>query len=132
MLVFPLAGQTLAPPGGAFASAEWTDEGGPPGPPRPVAPPHVHHAENEARYVLKGTLAFRLGDREIDAPAGSAVFAARGTPHTFWNPGSGPARYLIVMMPNTLRLVEALHALRERNPEAVRAIFRQHDSELLG
>src|SRR2546421_7393157 len=94
-VAMPLAGRTLALPGAGFAVAEWTDPGGPPGQPRLIAPPHVHHTEDEAWYVLEGILIVRLGDREIEARAGSSVLAPHGVPHTFWNPGPAPARYVL-------------------------------------
>jgi mannose-6-phosphate isomerase-like protein (cupin superfamily) len=127
----PLAGRTLGGAEGSFVIAEWTDEGGPPDPPRLVAPLHVHHREDEAWYVLEGTLRFRLGDEEVEARAGSAVFGPRGVPHTFWNPNDEPARYLLVMAPQTFRLVEELHTVTNRDPDALRALFEKYDCELL-
>jgi mannose-6-phosphate isomerase-like protein (cupin superfamily) len=47
--------------------------------------------------VLEGTLRFRLGDREVEAPAGAAAVGPRGVPHTYWHPGPGPARCVLVM-----------------------------------
>ena len=52
----------------------------------------------------------------------------RGTPHTYWNATSEPARYLLVMTPRIHRLIEALHA-GDRSDHA--RIFEEHDSELL-
>jgi mannose-6-phosphate isomerase-like protein (cupin superfamily) len=127
----PLAGRTRGSPDASFVIAAWTDPGGSPDPPRLIAPLHVHHRDDEAWYVLEGALRFRLGEREVEAPAGSAVFAPRGTPHTFWNPRREPARYLIVMTPNIARLIEELHALPDRDAVAVRAVFRRHDCEIL-
>jgi mannose-6-phosphate isomerase-like protein (cupin superfamily) len=95
---------------------------------RPIAAPHVHHEDDEAWYVLEGTLGFRIGDEVVTAPAGSGVLVPKGTPHTFWNAGPGEARYVLVMSPRTRALVEALHAgTRESYDE----IFRRHRSELL-
>jgi quercetin dioxygenase-like cupin family protein len=108
---------------GDFVIVEWTAEVGA----HWIAPLHVHHADDEAWYVLEGQLGFRLADREARADAGSAVFAPRGTPHTYWNAGSAEARYLLVMTPKIARLIDAIHA-----PGAdIAAIFAAHDSELL-
>jgi len=128
----PLAGRVLDVPGSAFVVAEWRDPGGSPDPPRLIAPPHVHHRDDEAWYVLEGALRFRLGEREVTAAAGSAVAAPRGTPHTYWNPAPEPARYLLVMTRAIFQLIEDLHALPERTPEGVRAVFARYDSELVG
>src|SRR6266566_2919901 len=86
MMIAPLVGQVIGLDESAFVIAEWSDPGAPPGPPRFIAPLHVHYADDEAWYVLEGTLAFRLGDQQFEAPAGTAVFAPRGVPHTYWNP----------------------------------------------
>src|SRR5206468_9569399 len=91
-----LAGRVLGSIDDAFVIAEWRDAGGPPGPPRLIAPRHLHRRDDEAWYVLEGTLRIQVGKREVVAPAGSAVFVPRGMAHTYWNPGPGPVRYLLV------------------------------------
>ncbi|HEY7033751.1 MAG TPA: cupin domain-containing protein [Thermomicrobiales bacterium] len=127
----PLTGRVLGSARSSFAVAEWTDPGGEPDPPRFVAPFHVHEQDDEAWYVLEGTLRFRLGDRELDVAAGSAILVPRGTAHTFWNPHRERARYLIVMTPNILGLIEDIHALADRDAGAMRAVFARHDSRLV-
>ena len=72
-----------------------------------------------------------VGQDEVEAQAGSAVFVPRGTPHTYWNPGPGLVRYHLVMTSNIYRLIQEIHALRERTPAALRAVFTKYDSELL-
>src|SRR5260370_24610130 len=126
-----LAGSTLGTGKDSFVIAEWRDAGGPPGPPRFIAPLHLHHDDDEAWYVLEGILCVRVGDKDVEAKAGSAVFLPRGTPHTYWNPGPGPLRYLLVITRNIYQLIEDIHALSERTPETLQAGFRKHDSELL-
>jgi mannose-6-phosphate isomerase-like protein (cupin superfamily) len=107
-----------------FVIVEWTAEVGT----HSIAPLHVHHADDEAWYVLEGQLGFHLGEREVFAEAGSAVLAARGTSHTYWNVGQEEARYLLVMTPKIAQLIEAIH-----EPGAdTAAAFTAHDFELLG
>jgi mannose-6-phosphate isomerase-like protein (cupin superfamily) len=127
----PLSGRTIGSIGDAFVIAEWRDAGGPAGPPRLIAPPHVHHRDDEAWYVLEGTLRVRVGNDEVEARAGSSVFVPRGTPHTYWNPGPGAVRDLLVMTSNIFRLIEEIHAMTDRTPPALRAVFGKYDSELL-
>jgi oxalate decarboxylase/phosphoglucose isomerase-like protein (cupin superfamily) len=67
----------------------------------------------------------------MEAGAGAAVMVPRGTPHTYWNPGPEPVRYLLLMTPNIFALLQDIHAMSERTPAALRAVFQQHDSELL-
>jgi mannose-6-phosphate isomerase-like protein (cupin superfamily) len=129
---------TLAPPlsgnllrSDSFVLAEWRDQGGPPGPPRLIAPLHVHFEDDEAWVVLEGSLCVRVGDDVFEARTGSAVLAPRGKPHTFWNPGPGPVRYLLVMTPRIDALIRAIHATTDRSRDAMRALFRRHASDLV-
>jgi len=128
----PLAGNVVGVVGANFVVAEWKDAGGPPGPPRWIAPLHLHRNDDEAWYVLEGTLCVRVGKDVVEAAAGAAVFVPRGTPHTNWNPGPGPVRYLLVMTSNIYSLIQDIHAMTARSPAALRAVFERHDSELLG
>lgn len=127
----PLSGQVIGSTGDAFVIAEWRDAGGAPGPRRLIAPRHVHHSDDEAWYVLEGALRVEVGTEEIEARAGSAVFVPRGNPHTYWNPGPGPVRYLLVMTANIYRLIQEIHKMPDRNPAALRAVFKKYDSDLL-
>ena len=126
-----LSGQVIGTGQDAFVIAEWRDAGGPPGPPRLIAPPHIHHSDDEAWYVLEGVLRVQVGTDEVEARAGSAVFVHRGTAHTYWNPGPGPVRYLLVMTSNIYRLIQEIHKMPDRNPAALRAVFKKYDSELV-
>lgn len=118
--------------GSSFIIAEWKDAGGPPGPPRWIAPLHLHHRDDEAWYVLEGELCLQLGSDVVEAKAGAAVFVPRGVAHTYWNPGPGLVRYLLVMTSNVYSLIQDIHGMTERSPAALKAVFEQHDSELLG
>jgi mannose-6-phosphate isomerase-like protein (cupin superfamily) len=126
----PLAGNILGSANDSFDVAEWQDAGAPAGAPRLIAPRHVHHNHDEAWYVLEGTLREQARESEIEARAGSAVLVSRGTPHTYWNPGPGRLRYLLIMTPNIFSLIQGIHAQTERTP-ALQHLFREHDSELL-
>ncbi len=115
-------------PDGDVVMVEWGDPGGVTGPDRPIAGLHVHHSDDEAWYVLSGTLGFRLGDDTVEAGPGAVVLARRGTAHSFWNARPEPARYVLVTAPRIHRLVAALHA---EGATDYAAIFRDHASELL-
>jgi mannose-6-phosphate isomerase-like protein (cupin superfamily) len=125
----PLAGKTLAPTGSDLVVVEWKIDTGGSDPPLYIAPLHLHRNDDEAWYVLEGALRFGLGDEEVEASAGGAVVAPRGTVHTFWNPRPEPARYVLVMTARIAALIDALHAPGAPPPDQV---FRQHDSELIG
>ena len=130
-LAEPLAGRAIGSAENDFVIAEWRDAGAPAGPPRYIAPLHLHHRDDEAWYVLEGVLCVQRGDDVIEARAGSGVFVPRGTKHTYWNPSAQPMRYLLLMTGRIYRLIQDIHALEERTPATLRALFRKFDSELL-
>jgi mannose-6-phosphate isomerase-like protein (cupin superfamily) len=128
MIAPPLAGNVLGSPQQSFAIAEWSDPGNETGSRRYIAPWHVHNSDDEAWYVLEGSLCIRAGDEEIELRAGSAYLVPRGTPHTYWNPGPEGTRYMLIMTPIILRLIHAIHAMTDRSPAALARVFEQHDS----
>jgi uncharacterized cupin superfamily protein len=82
--------------------------------------------------VLEGVLRVKVGNEDVELRAGSGVLVPRGTPHTYWNPGSDRVRYLLIMTSRIYQLIQDIHAMRERTPASMRAAFEKHDSELLG
>ena len=127
MLVSPLEGRSAGAADSSFVLVEWTDSGET-SRERPIAPLHVHHADDECWYVLDGRLGFLVGDEEVEAGPGDAVFASAGTPHAYWNAQPAPTRYLLVI---PRRIADLLHALHAGGATDYAAIFRQFDSELL-
>jgi quercetin dioxygenase-like cupin family protein len=69
-------------------------------PPGQGPPLHAHAREDEALYMVAGTLRFRLGDEVHTTPKGSFVFVPRGTEHCFQNVGDVPARLLVIFTPS--------------------------------
>ena len=110
----------------SFVIADWTDPGTHPG--RPIAGLHLHRSDDEAWIVLEGRLGFVIGGEQRVIAAGGSLLVTRGTPHSYWNPASDPAHYLLVMTPRIHRLIEALHSGERRDWAQ---IFQEHDSELL-
>lgn len=80
--------------GGAFALV---DELCPPGYATPL---HIHHAEDEAFYVLEGEVTIFCGDERLKAGAGTYAFGPRNVPHGFRVEGNEPARLLILATPS--------------------------------
>lgn len=62
-------------------------------------PQHIHGAEEEAFYVLKGSVNILIGDDIVHATPGSFVLIPRGTVHTFWTAGTSPAKLLVIVSP---------------------------------
>ena len=82
--------------GGAYSLFEATTHSGS-GP-----PPHVHHREDEAYYVLEGEYEFMVDDHTIKAGAGSLIYVPKGTLHTHKNVGDGVGRMLLTQTPGGL------------------------------
>lgn len=57
-------------------------------------PPHIHHADDEAFYILEGELSGSCGDHTWRGGPGSFIFMPRGIPHTFKVESPTPARVL--------------------------------------
>ncbi len=93
--------QPIAVAGRSFDIHEWSGSG-------PDAM-HVHYADDEAWHVLEGTLTFCFPGRQVEAPAGTTVFAPAGLPHRYFE-SDGPSRYLIILTPRLRDLIAALHA----------------------
>lgn len=79
-------------------------------------PPHVHHAEDEAFYILEGEFTFSCGEQTIEAGPGSFVFLPRGVVHAFRVGGAASARLLQLNAPAGLErfFAEAGEPARER------------------
>ncbi|HWA36367.1 MAG TPA: cupin domain-containing protein [Burkholderiales bacterium] len=69
---------------GLYSISEWWLE------PRTKGPGAHSHAEDDVFYVIEGTMSFLLGERWVEAPAGSFVLAPGGVTHDFEN--RGPVR----------------------------------------
>ncbi len=113
--------------------------------PRAEAPLHVHHRDDEAFWVLEGSVTFEVGDRRIEASAGDYVFGPRGIPHRFTVGGEG-CRMLFILVPGGIEDViratsepaptRTLPPPPERAPtseeiEALKSVVKEHGYELL-
>jgi glyoxylate utilization-related uncharacterized protein len=121
----------LGSPNANFVVMEVRAEGGSPEVGHHLVPLHVHHMDDEAIFVLEGTLHIQLGDEVKATPTGAGVFVPRGTPHTFWNPKQEPVRFLVVMAPRIFLLIQELNILPERTPEAVAKAYEKCESTVL-
>src|SRR2546427_1461400 len=64
-------------------------------PPGGGPPPHVHSREEEGFYVLEGEITFTIDGKTVVATAGIFANMPVGTPHSFKNESSRPAKMLI-------------------------------------
>ena len=102
--------------------------------PRGDMPPlHVHHADDEAFYILEGRLTLFVGELTIDVPAGSCAFAPRDVPHTY-RVESDRARWLVTGSPAGFDAFvrDVAAAGSDVTPTELATISRRHGIELLG
>jgi len=69
-------------------------------PPGYAVPRHIHLDEDEAWYMLEGSMTFYCGEHVIEAAKYSWVFGPRGVPHAF-KVGPAGARALTFAFPST-------------------------------
>jgi mannose-6-phosphate isomerase-like protein (cupin superfamily) len=60
---------------------------------------HVHEDEDDAFYILSGTLTFELGDERVAAGPGTFVLVPPGVSHGFANEGDEEVRMFNVHAP---------------------------------
>lgn len=78
--------------GGLLSIVEITE------PPGAVAPPHVHHREDEGFWILDGSVTFDVGGTRIDAGPGDFAFGPKDVPHSY-EVGGGGCRMLFILTP---------------------------------
>lgn len=128
---------TAADTDGRLSVVEMTE------PPNTEAPLHVHHREDEAFYVLEGSVTIHVGDQVVEAGPGDFAFGPRDIPHRY-TVGAAGCRMLFIMTPGgfedlVLAMSEpagsrTLPPPPEEEPDwgRVAAIAKAHGAELLG
>jgi quercetin dioxygenase-like cupin family protein len=102
-----------------------------------VAAAHVHPHQEERFQVLRGTVGFRLGRKEIVAGPGERITVPAGTAHKFWNAGDDEAHFVCEVRPALQfeQLIETMFGLAEDgktnrkgmpNPLRLAVIARHH------
>jgi mannose-6-phosphate isomerase-like protein (cupin superfamily) len=122
-------------PDAAYSIVEWAAALSAPG-----TPLHLHRATDEGFYVLEGTFGFQVGDRTLEAPAGTFVFVPRGLEHAFWNGGTTETRLLSTVSPAGFEsyfeeLAEGLAAAGDDAEAATslrKALSQKYDIEVVG
>jgi mannose-6-phosphate isomerase-like protein (cupin superfamily) len=90
-----------------------------------ASPLHIHSREDGWWYILEGRFAAQVGAETVEAETGCLVRAPWGIPHTYWNPGPGPARYLELFSPGGLeRYFEQIATLLAAEPPDIETIMQ--------
>jgi putative ABC transport system substrate-binding protein len=93
-------------------------------------PLHIHRAEDEFFYVLRGEFALQLGDCITVAPAGSFVYIPKDTIHTYQNVGTEPGELLGGVTPGGFE--HFFIALPGADAATVQALSTQHAMDAVG
>jgi mannose-6-phosphate isomerase-like protein (cupin superfamily) len=117
--------------GSSISLVEWVAPPARAGAREYVAPFHRHFEDDEAWYVIEGRMGFYLDGEEIEVGPGGAAMARAGVVHTYWNAGTGDARYVLVMGARIRALIAALHDDALRAGRTTAEVFHDHRSELV-
>jgi quercetin dioxygenase-like cupin family protein len=82
--------------GGGFALSLVTQPAG------TATPVHVHTFEDEAFYLLDGTMTYSADGELHRLARGSFIYLPRGRPHAFRVTGDAPVRFLAIAAPGAL------------------------------
>ena len=99
-------------------------------PPGAGPPPHVHHREDEAFYVLEGEYEFLVDGHTLKAGAGSLLYAPKGALHAHENVGEGLGRMLLTQTPGGLYelFFEKAGRMPDGDDGGTPAFKEQHDA----
>lgn len=64
-----------------------------------MPPAHSHNGNEEAYFVLDGTVEFRVAGEVFEGTNGTFVFVPAGEAHTFGNTSDEPVRLLVIHAP---------------------------------
>lgn len=97
------------------------------------APPHIHHNEEEAFYILEGTFSVTINDEATRLNAGDFMHVPRGAVRSFTNVGRTDGRILILHVPGS---ASAFYVAMGKLPfppnlDDIKALGDQHGIELV-
>lgn len=118
---------TASHSGGAYAISEIQTR------PGSGAPPHIHHHEEEAFYVLEGTFSIMADGEEHRLEKGDYVHVPRGVARAFTNVGQQDGRLLILHCPGSAAGFYIGMGKLSVSPklEDIRALGQQYGIELV-
>jgi mannose-6-phosphate isomerase-like protein (cupin superfamily) len=95
-----------------------------------AVPTHRHRNEEEHFLVLSGHYRIAIGDKIIDAPAGSRATVPRNTPHSWRNISDGESRLLATIVPGGFE--QLAYLVKDTPPEAIPALASRFGCDILG
>lgn len=103
-------------------------------PPGFMVPPHKHEDDDEAFYILEGTLTLLGADGETTATAGDFAFLPRGSVHGFRNDTKSDVEFLVICTPGVqsaemFRQLDRVANGAPLSPETTAAVTSQYGVE---
>ena len=97
-------------------------------------PLHIHRAQDEVFYVLKGNYRFQVGKDKYHLSEGESIFLPRGVPHA-WTQASESGKMLVILQPaGKLEdfFVKVASLDHEPDSEEMKTIFAENDMAVVG
>jgi quercetin dioxygenase-like cupin family protein len=69
-------------------------------PPGFAPPPHIHHNEHEAFYLLSGEIRAQVGETQVAAKTGAFLWLPQGVQHGFVVSSDAPCTMLVITTPS--------------------------------
>ena len=110
--------------GGAYSVIESLAE------PGCAVPTHLHRNEDEHFLVISGRYRIAIGDRVLDATAGTRATVPRNTPHSWRNVAPQESRLLAILTPGGFEQI--VYAVKDTPPEGIRDLAARFGCDILG
>ncbi len=99
---------------------------------------HLHHAQDEWFYIIRGEFIVRVGDETLKLGPGDSAFAPRKVPHAFALVSEGEGQMLVLFQPaGTMEaFFHSMARLGREIPKnmetALKAVFEEHGMKVVG
>lgn len=99
---------------------------------------HLHHAQDEWFYVMRGEFVVRVGDETLKLGPGDSAFAPRKVPHAFAMISEGEGQMLVLFQPaGTMEaffgdMAKLGHEIPKNMETALKTLFEEHGMKVMG
>jgi mannose-6-phosphate isomerase-like protein (cupin superfamily) len=99
---------------------------------------HVHHAQDEWFYVIKGDFIVQVGEETLTLTAGDSAFAPRSIPHAFAKTSEGEAQMLVLFQPAGsmedffLQMAKISKDVLRNQEQVLKDLWATHGMEVVG
>lgn len=99
---------------------------------------HVHHAQDEWFYVIKGNFIVQVGDETFSLTVGDSAFAPRTIPHAFAKTSEGEGQMLVLFQPAGsmedffLQMAKISKDVPKDMEKTMKDLFSAHGMQIVG